>query len=192
VEVGTALGAAFTSGLNLYATVALLGIAGRWEWADTPDALQHWWVIAIALGMFAIEFVVDKIPWLDSTWDSVHTFIRPSGAAVLSGMIGGQIDDVSTGALVAVGAVLGLSSHGAKATTRMLANTSPEPFSNIALSIAEDSIVVAVMWLALERPRIAAGVAVVLGVLCVILTIVLWRAARRAWRRLRTRSPARA
>ena len=187
MELGAVLGTSWSSGLNLYLTVLLLGVAGRLGWADTPEALQQPWVLVVATALFAVEFVVDKVPWLDSVWDTVHTVIRPAGAAVVAGLVAGTVGDVPTGVAAAVGAVLGLSSHSAKATTRLAANTSPEPFSNVALSLGEDGVVVAMVLLAVAYPWVAGVLAVLLAVVCLVVTVVLFRVARAARRRLRDR-----
>ncbi len=187
MELGTAIASGWASGINLYATVAILGLAGRFGWAPTPEALQSWWVIGVALALYAVEFVADKVPYVDNAWDAIHTFVRPAGAAVVAGLIAGEVGDVRSGVIAAVGAALGLSAHGAKATTRLAVNTSPEPFSNIAVSVAEDGIVFGMVALALAQPRLAAGLALVAAVLCVVAIVVLWGVARRAWRGVRAR-----
>lgn len=187
MELGAVLGTSWSSGLNLYLTVLLLGVAGRLGWADTPEALQQPWVLVVATALFALEFVVDKVPWLDSVWDTAHTLIRPAGAAVVAGLVAGTVGDVPTGVAAVVGAVLGLSSHSAKATTRLAANTSPEPFSNVALSLGEDGVVVAMVLLAVAYPWVAGVLAVALAVMCVVVTVALFRVARAARRRLRDR-----
>jgi hypothetical protein len=187
VELGAILGMSWASGLNLYLSVSLLGLAGRLGWADTPEALQEPWVMATALGMFCVEFVVDKIPWLDSAWDAVHTVIRPAGAAVVAGLIAGTVGDVPSGVAAAVGGALGLSSHAAKASTRLVANASPEPFSNVALSVGEDSLVVGMAALAIAYPWVAGGAALVLAVLCVVVVVVMLGAVKAALRRMRER-----
>jgi Domain of unknown function (DUF4126) len=187
MDVGSILGSGWASGLNLYGVVAMLGIAGRQGWIDSPSALQQWWVIGVAGFLFAIEFVADKVPLVDSFWDTVHTFVRPVGAAALSIVLAGDQPTLQK-VLLAVGSgSLALTSHGAKATTRLAANTSPEPFSNIGLSVFEDVVVAAMLWLVAKSPTIAGITAVVLGVLCVLIVWRLWRFAKRIFRR---RQPA--
>src|SRR2546423_3679664 len=143
--LGFAAGSAWLSGINLYATVATLGLLQRFHFVRLPgdlDFLQHWWVIALAGILYIIEFVADKIPVVDSAWDAVHTFIRvPAGAVLAASAFAHFEPSVKLIALLAGGGVA-LSSHGAKAATRLAANTSPEPFSNIALSLVEDVIVI--------------------------------------------------
>lgn len=166
----------------MYGVAALLGIAGRFDWTETPAWLQEWWVIAVAGALFATEFVIDKLAAADSAWDAVHTFIRPVAGAVL---LGGADLDGPTVALALGGGGLAFTAHAAKATLRGLVNTSPEPVSNILVSLAEDGLVAALMSLALASPEIALVVTVVLAIASVITTIVLFRFLRAALRRLR-------
>ncbi len=177
MDIGAIAGSSWASGLNLYGIVALLGVGGRLGWIDTPDGLQQWWVIGLALFFYAIEFVADKVPLVDSTWDAIHTVVRPVGAAALAMVMAGNQPTVQK-VLTAVGAGgLALTSHGAKATTRLAANTSPEPVSNIALSVFEDGLVVGMFALITQHPRIAGGTALLLSVICVLIVIKLWRFA---------------
>lgn len=189
MDLGVIAGGGWASGLNLYATVAFLGLAGRFDWVDTPATLQQWWVIGIALGAYAVEFVADKVPYVDSAWDAVHTAIRPAGAAWLGFVLAGEDASVSRLALAALAGGLALTSHGAKATTRAAVNVSPEPFSNIALSVFEDGVVFGVMSLALTYPRAALVVVLVLAVAAVAVTVALWRFVRRIFVRRRRTEP---
>jgi Domain of unknown function (DUF4126) len=163
----------------MYAVAALLGVAGRLDWADTPQWLQQPWVIAVAGVLFAVELVVDKVPAVDSTWDAVHTAIRPTAGAVL--MAGADVD-AGTVALAAVGGVLALSSHTAKSVLRLFVNTSPEPVSNAVVSTTEDGLVAGLMALAIANPEAALVVTFLLFVASIVTTIVLFRLARRLWR----------
>src|SRR5206468_4294276 len=142
-SLGFALGSAWLSGINLYATVLTLGLLQRFHLAHLPgdlDFIQQWWVIILAGCLYLIEFAADKIPVVDSVWDAIHTFIRvPAGAVLAASAFAGFDPAVRMVALLAGGGVA-LTSHGAKAAARLAANTSPEPFSNIALSLAEDLI----------------------------------------------------
>jgi hypothetical protein len=165
----------------MYAVAAALGIAGRLDWAETPAWLQQPWVIVAAIVLFAVEFVVDKVPAVDSTWDAVHTAIRPTAGAAL---MAGADADAGTVALAALGATLALSSHLAKATLRALVNTSPEPVSNVAVSVSEDGLVAVLMALAIANPEAALVVTIVLFVASIVTTIVLFRFVRRLWRRV--------
>ena len=183
LDLGAILGSGWASGLNLYGVVALLGIAGRNDWIDSPAGLQQWWVIAVAVFLFAIEFVADKVPVVDSIWDSVHIIVRPAGAAMLAIILAGDQPTAQKVFTAVASGSLALTSHGAKATTRLAANTSPEPFSNIGLSVIEDLIVAAMIWLVAKSPTLAGIAAVVLAVLCVLLVWRLWRFAKRLFRR---------
>src|SRR5688572_9173650 len=148
--LGWTLGTSFASGLNLYATVAAAGLLQHFGVVQLPPALQ---VLAlpivwgIALALFVVEFVADKIPVVDSAWDTIHTFIRPPAAAVLAYSAFGDVPESwKYGAALLAGSVA-LTSHGAKATTRAAANTSPEPFSNWALSAIEDMLAIGLAWM---------------------------------------------
>jgi hypothetical protein len=185
VELGTALSAGWASGISMYGVAALLGIAGRLGWTDSPGWLEHPLVIGLALVLFAVELVVDKIAVLDSGWDAVHTVLRPiAGAALASGA---DHVDLSPAALAAAGAALAFSAHGAKAATRLLVNASPEPFSNVIVSLGEDGLVATLMALALAAPEVALAITVVLAVASTVLAIVLVRSVRRVWRGIRVR-----
>ena len=177
--LGFALGTSFASGLNLYATVAAAGLFERFGIIHLPEPLQvlsHPMVLGLALALFVVEFVADKIPYVDSVWDAVHTFIRPPAAAFLSysAFAGGVPEQWKIGAALLAGSVA-LTSHGAKATTRAAANVSPEPVSNWTLSLAEDSIAVFLAWLAAAHPMLAGGLVVVLVILAILL---IWRLFR--------------
>jgi hypothetical protein len=188
--LGFALGTSFASGLNVYATVAAAGLMQRLGLVHLPDALQvlaHPVVLGLAGTLFIIEFIADKIPYVDSAWDAVHTFIRPPAAAVLSYSAFGDVpEEWKLGAALLAGSVA-LTSHGAKATTRAAANTSPEPVSNWALSLFEDGLVVFLVWMAAEYPLLTAGIVIVLLILAVLLIRKLWRFARQLAQRFRNR-----
>lgn len=176
----------WASGLNLYGTALLLGLAGRLGWTDTPEQLQSTPVLVVAAVLYALEFVVDKIPWVDTAWDAVHTAIRPVGGALLGLALAHDAGSAEVaGALVGGG--FSLTAHAAKATTRAVVNTSPEPFSNIVLSLGEDGVMAAMVALALAYPVVAGGVAVVAAVASLVVVWVLWRAIRRVRARWRER-----
>jgi hypothetical protein len=182
--LGFALGTSFASGLNLYATVAAAGLFERLGIVHLPEPLQvlaHPMVLGIAVALFLIEFIADKIPYVDSVWDAVHTFIRPPAAAFLSySAFAGEVPEQwKIGAALLAGSVA-LTSHGAKATTRAAANVSPEPVSNWTLSLAEDSMAVFLAWLAATHPVLTAGVVAVLVVLALLLIWRLFRFFRQA------------
>jgi hypothetical protein len=189
--VGLVAGSGFASGLSLYATVLLLGVAGRWlEAPGVPDDLTTVPVIAIAGTLAVVEFLADKVPWLDSTWDAIHTIVRPVGAAALgvmlvdaaavAGATAGATDGEGSGVVAGLAAaVLASVAHGAKASTRVAVNTSPEPFSNPAVSLVEDGLVAVLVWLAVAHPVVAVVVVATLTVLSVLLVVGLWRVLRR-------------
>ena len=176
----------WASGINAYAVVALLGLLGRFGGADAvPAALQRTDVLTVALVLFAIELVVDKIPWVDSTWDSVHTVIRPVIGTALGLLLAGDVSDLQSGVLAATGGATALASHAVKLAIRLGVNTSPEPASNIAVSTAEDVTVASVVSLALVAPWVAAGIAALLlvaGIVIVVLLAARIRRARARWR----------
>lgn len=180
MDPSTAVASAWASGISMYGVAAVLGVAGRLDWADTPSFLHRPWVIAVAAVLFAVEFVVDKLPAVDSAWDAVHTAIRPAAGALV--MATGDTD-VSTLALAALGGGLALSSHAAKASVRALVNLSPEPFSNVGVSLGEDGLVATLMALALAEPEVALAVTVVLAFVSTIVAFVLFRFVRRLLRR---------
>jgi len=173
--LGRTLGFSFAAGVNLYATVAIMGLASRYQWVALPDQFRIFdnnWIIGAALAMYVVEFVADKIPWVDSVWDAVHTVIRPAGAALIAvASIGHARPEVQAAAALA-GAALASSSHFAKAGTRVAANTSPEPFSNWILSLSEDGFVVALGLLALKYPLATAFV--VIALIVVMLALAAW------------------
>lgn len=185
MELGTLLGASWASGINAYLTVLVLGLSGRLGWADTPESLHRPIVLIPAAVMFVIEFVIDKVPYLDNLWDIVHTLIRPGVAAALSTTMAGASLGKSAAMALAVG--LALTGHSAKATSRLAINLSPEPFTNIITSLGEDGLVAVVVMVAMAYPVIAGGVAALLAVVSVIVAVAVWKIARRGWRALRGR-----
>jgi hypothetical protein len=139
--LGTAMGSAWLSGINLYATVVTLGLLERFHLVKLPGSLNmlgEWWVIALAGTFYLIEFIADKIPAVDSAWDAIHTFIRVPAGAILAASAFADFDQAVMLIAMITGGGIALSSHGTKAAARMAANTSPEPFSNMALSLSED------------------------------------------------------
>ncbi len=182
IDIARALGFSFTSGVNLYATVAILGLTARYDWVDLPPQFQVFdndLVIYGAIGMYLIEFLADKIPWVDSMWDAVHTVIRPLGGALVAVA---AIGEASPGveALVAVlGGSVAATSHFAKAGSRAVVNTSPEPVTNSALSVLEDLFVFGLGLLALVFPVVALVLVVLLLIAILFFSVRLFRAARR-------------
>ncbi len=150
-----ALGSAWVSGLNLYAAVATLGLLGRFAHLQLPgelSVLTSWWIIGVALVLYLIEFIADKIPVVDSIWDAIHTFIRvPAGAALAAATFGDYDRGFQVVAFL-LGGGLALSSHGTKAAARMAINTSPEPVTNAAASLGEDVLAVGSVLLAAFYP----------------------------------------
>lgn len=185
--LGLVAGSGWASGLNLYLAVLMLGFSNRLGWADVPDVLARTDVMIVAGILFLVEFVADKIPYLDNLWDAIHTFVRPAGAAALGAVLAGESGSIGAALGAVIGGGLALDSHAAKATTRVVANTSPEPFSNIALSLVEDLGAALLVVLSLLHPALAVVVVAVLVVAATALTIWLWRMARRSWRRIRER-----
>jgi hypothetical protein len=187
----------WASGLNCYLVVLVLGIADRvHDTSQVPDVLQRWDVLGVAGFLYAMEFVADKIPYVDSTWDAVSTAIRPTAGAVVGVLIAGQADSLNAAVAAVVGGGTALLSHSVKAGSRLAINASPEPLSNIAASLSEDAAVLGVVWFAIQHPRAAAAVAAVLLAGGLVLLYLLARLVRRGWRRwkgkdpLRTASPA--
>jgi Domain of unknown function (DUF4126) len=184
--LGLALGAGFSSGLNLYATVATLGLLQRFGVLRLPPglrALAHPWVLGIAIALYLLEFFADKIPYFDTIWDAIHTFIRPPAAALLAfAATGGAPPEWRWGAALIAGGVA-LTSHGAKTSTRAAVNTSPEPFSNWILSFGEDLLAVWLTWMATAHPLATTIIVAALLALSIFLLYRLFRFARRAFRR---------
>ena len=179
LALAAALG--WASGLRLYAVVFLTGLAGALGYVPLPEGLkvlQHPAMLWASGAMLAVEFLADKVPWVDSLWDAVHTFIRiPAGAALAYAVFGG---DQQTWASVAalLGGTLAATAHAAKATTRAAANTSPEPFSNLLLSLTGDALVPTMLWLALAHPLWFFVALAVTLVVMVATVVVLFRFLR--------------
>jgi hypothetical protein len=186
--LGRTLGFSFAAGINLYATVAILGLAQRFGWVTLPEQFRvfdHDVVIGAALVLYIVEFVADKVPWVDSIWDAIHTVIRPIGGALIAVAAMGDQSPAVEGLVALLGGTLAASSHFTKAGTRAAVNTSPEPFSNWILSLSEDVFVIGLAVLALKFP-IAAAVVVLIGVVLIAM-FATWiaRALRRRWSRRR-------
>ena len=185
IAVASVLG--FASGIRLYLVLFAVGLAGYLQWVPLPAGLQllaHPWVLGASGLMMAVEFFADKIPALDSLWDTVHTLIRiPAGAALAAALFGG---DSATWATVAalLGGSLAATSHFTKAGSRALINTSPEPFSNVVASSAEDVLAGGLLLLVLAYPWVAAGIVLLLVLLAVWLLPKLFRFIVRRLRRL--------
>ncbi len=185
-----AMGTAWTSGINLYATVAALGIAGRAEMIKLPPDLQvlmHPAVIAVACIMYVIEFFADKVPYVDSGWDILHTFIRvPAGAILAARSLGDMNPALEVVALLGGGAIA-LAAHGTKATTRLAINASPEPFSNWFASVTEDLAVLGGIWMIFNHPVLMLILVLSFLALVAWLAPKLFRLAKRGFQALRDR-----
>lgn len=180
--LGLVLGSSFAAGINLYATVLIVGLVQVAGWAVLPPGLailSHPVVLGVAGFLFLVEFLADKIPFVDTVWDAAHTIVRPLAAAAIGfGALSQAPDGWQVGAALLAGTVA-LTSHGAKASTRAAANASPEPFSNWILSLGEDLLAGALTWLATMHPAIAAAVVGVLLVAAIVLIRAIVRLARR-------------
>lgn len=192
--IALAMGASWASGINLYAailTLGLLGITGNAVLPPDLAILANPLVIGAAGLMYAVEFFADKIPGVDTLWDTIHTFIRiPAGAVLAAGAVGELGMGVEIAAAL-TGGTLAASTHATKAGTRAVVNTSPEPFSNWTLSIGEDIAVIAGMWAAVQHPWIFLAALVLFILLMIWLLPKIWRGIRRVFRWLfRAEAPA--
>ncbi len=181
------LGASFASGLNLYATCATLGLLHKFEIIQLPgnlSILAHPVVLGLAIVFYLVEFAADKIPYFDTVWDMLHTFIRPSAAAVLAFSAMGDVPEVWRWGAGLVAGSIALTSHGTKATTRAAANTSPEPISNWLLSLAEDGLAIFLAWLAATHPYATITLVIILLALSIVVLITMFRFFRYAFNRL--------
>jgi hypothetical protein len=176
--LGRTMGFSLAAGVNLYATVAILGLAARYGWVELPEQFKIFdnpWIIGAAGVLYVVEFVADKIPWVDSIWDSVHTIIRPVGGAVIAVATLGDQSPAMQGGIALLGGMVAAGSHITKASTRVAANTSPEPFSNWFLSFAEDLFVIGLSFITLKFPLLALGVSVVILLIIVLVARKIWK-----------------
>jgi len=179
------LGLSFAAGLNTYATILALGVLQRLGVVDLPTGLEVVASVPVMIAaafMYLVEFVADKIPYIDSIWDAIHTVVRPAAGALLAYAAVGNVSPEWQMVAALAGGSVALTSHTAKASTRAAVNLSPEPFSNWALSLFEDGLAIGLTWLALEHPYVALTVAIVLLAILLALVSVLVRAFR-GWRR---------
>ena len=182
ITLGRTLGFSFAAGINLYATVAILGLASRYGWVSLPPQYQAFnndVVIGIAVVMYLIEFFADKIPYFDSIWDAIHTAIRPIGGAFIAVTTLGDASPTAEAFVALLGGTVAAGSHLTKTSSRAAANASPEPFSNWFISIAEDVFVVALGYLALKYPIAALTVVALLLVVITVSAVWIVRALRR-------------
>ena len=180
--VPTSISVGYAAGLNAYGTVFMLGLLGRAGFGQVPHQLTTTPILIAAGVMFAIEFITDKVPLLDSTWDVLHTAIRPAIGGLL-GISFAYLDKVTGPETVAVGGASGttaLVAHGLKAGIRLGVNTSPEPFSNIVISLIEDGLMAGVVALALKEPLIALAVVIVLLSIGIAIVLFLRKRIKRA------------
>lgn len=191
--LGTTLGLGLAAGMRLYATVLALGLALHYHWLTLPPQMQALEILAhpavlITAGVaYAMEFISDKIPWVDSAWDTVHTVIRPLGAAALAFTAFATLDPAVRVVLMLVCGGVAFGSHTTKAATRLAVNTSPEPFSNWGLSLLGDIAAPAIVWLTVEHPLVT------FVVVCGLLVVFFWlmrkllRMIREGWGALKKR-----
>ena len=175
-------GTSFAAGLNVYATIGTLGLLARAGIITLPSALvmmQSWWIIGVSLAMFGLEFVADKIPAFDLLWNALQTFIRVPVAALVAYAATSHLSLGMQLASAALGGLIAFAAHGGKTALRAAVTPSPEPISNIALSLGEDAAAVSLSWLAFQHPYFTAAVVAVLLILVVLLTRWVVRALRR-------------
>ena len=191
LALAAALG--WSSGLRLYAVLFLVGVAGATGWMDLPSGLQvlqHPLLLGVSGFMLFVEFFADKIPVVDSLWDMVNSVLRiPAGAALAAGVFGADSGAMTLAAAL-LGGTLAATSQAAKTSTRAAINTSPEPFSNIGMSLVEDGVVVGALWLATQHPMLFA---VLLALVVVLMWITIWalfKFLRAVWRRMGGRNAA--
>jgi hypothetical protein len=184
--IGRTLGFSFAAGINLYATVAILGLASRYGWVALPEQYRVFdndLIIGAAIVLYIVEFFADKVPWIDTIWDALHTVIRPIGGALVAVGTLGEASPAAEGLVALLGGSLAAGTHLTKAGTRAAANASPEPFSNWILSITEDLFVVGLGFVALKYPLLAAVVVLVGVVLMILFASWIIRAVKRRWSR---------
>lgn len=186
ITLGRTLGFSLAAGVNLYATVAILGLAARYGWVALPPQFQVFnndVVIGAAIVMYLVEFLADKIPYLDSLWDAVHTAIRPIGGALIAVSTIGDVSPTMEGLTALLGGTVAAGAHLSKTSTRAMANASPEPFSNWFLSVGEDVFAVSLGYLALQYPTAALVVTTLICVAIVAFLAVIVRTVRTWFRR---------
>jgi hypothetical protein len=173
--------ASFAAGLNVYATVATLGLLARFHLfalSPTLHPLENWWIIGISAVLFLVEFFADKVPAFDLLWNALHTFVRVPVAALIAWGATAQLSPADQILAAALGAAIAFAAHSGKIAARAAVTPSPEPFSNMALSVGEDAVAVGLTWFATQHPYIAAGVVVILLLVIVALVRLVWRALR--------------
>ena len=191
--VATMVAVSFAAGLNVSATMATLGLLGRFHVVTLPAPialLSNEWVIGVSLALFALEFFADKIPLFDLFWNVLQTFIRVPAGALLAWSATTSLSPGNQIIVAVAGALIALAAHSGKLALRTTVTPSPEPLSNVALSLGEDVVAIGLTWFATEHPYMALGIAVVLvGTVALVIRWV-WRALKRSFRRSRFHSPA--
>ena len=185
-----AMGTAWAAGINVYATVAVLGLAGKYEMIQLPPELQILMepvVIGVACVMYFIEFFADKVPYVDNGWDAIHTFIRIPAGAILAARAVGDVSPALELAAILAGGTVALASHGTKATARLAINASPEPFTNWFSSIVEDLVVLGGIWLTFNHPVVMLVLVILFIALAAWLIPKLYRLAKTGFKLLRDR-----
>ena len=176
--LGRTMGFSMAAGVNLYATVAVLGLASRYGWVTLPEQFRVFdnpWLIGAAALLYVVEFVADKVPWVDSMWDTVHTLIRPVGGAAIAVASLGDAAPAIQGGMALLGGIVAASSHVTTAGTRIAANTTPEPFTNWLLSLAEDAFVIGLSFITLKYPLVALAVTAAILVVMAMGVRSLWK-----------------
>ena len=187
LALGRTIPFAFASGINLYATIAVLGLCSRFHLVELPEqfkAFEHPLIVSVAIVMYVVEFVADKVPWFDSVWDTLHTLVRPVGGALVAVTALGDASPAAHVVAALLGGSVAMTTHLGKAGTRAVANASPEPFSNWVLSLGEDAVAIGLTYFAIQHPLVALAISIFLLVAIIACATVLIRAARRRfWRR---------
>ena len=187
-QLALALGASFTAGLNLYITILTLGLLDHFEILELPQNMQvlsNPWVLAVAAVLFLVEFVADKVPYVDNTWDAIHSFIRIPAGAILAVAALSDLPPHLVWIAALAGGFVTFTAHGAKASARLAVNSTPEPFSNWFLSIAEDVLSLGVLWLVTNYPLIAMLVVIVLLVISVFFLVLFFQFLKMLFARIR-------
>jgi len=179
--VALVVAVSFAAGLNVYATVATLGLLAHAGVLVLPDALKilaSWWVIGASAALFAVEFFADKVPAFDLVWNALHTFIRVPVAALIAWRATATLSPQEQLVATLLGGLIAFAAHGGKTAARAAITPSPEPFSNIALSLGEDAVAISLTWLATQHPYVGGGIALALALIVFFLIRWVWRALR--------------
>ena len=185
IFLGRTLGFSFSAGINLYATVALLGLASRYDWVALPPQYQVFdnnWIIGTALFLYTVEFFADKIPAFDLLWNALQTFVRVPVAALIAWGATAQLSPADQVLAAALGAAIAFAAHSGKMAARAAVSPSPEPVSNSLLSLAEDLVAVGLTWFATQHPYLAGAIVAVLLVVLILLIRWVWRAMKALFR----------